>query len=169
MERSSLEGIFRIYTPPPRYRRRISVFRKSTVSGSKNHANDHSRAKVRAGQEESSSGPPERTGECFPKLFRTSSDGGQTCPVSDGRKSRIPAISSITGAFSKGRKTDRQVSPERSLRRGEHERCGTVLRGKSGDPGDRILVAEIPGLPGCVVHGSMQGLALKNAQEAIFL
>lgn len=99
MERSSLVGIFRIYTRPPRYRRRISFFRKSTVSGSKNHANDHSRAKVRAGQEESSSGPPERTGECFPKLFRTSSDGGQTCPVSDGRKSRIPAISSITGRW----------------------------------------------------------------------
>ena len=34
---------------------------------------------------------------------------------------------------------------------------------------DRVFVAEVPELPGCVAHGETQEVALANAQEAIQL
>jgi predicted RNase H-like HicB family nuclease len=34
---------------------------------------------------------------------------------------------------------------------------------------DRVFVAEVPELPGCMAHGDTQELALANAKEAIQL
>ena len=34
---------------------------------------------------------------------------------------------------------------------------------------DQVFIAELPELPGCMAHGEIQELALKNAQEAIQL
>ncbi len=34
---------------------------------------------------------------------------------------------------------------------------------------DRIFIAEVPELPGCMAHGDTQEAALKNAHEAIQL
>ena len=34
---------------------------------------------------------------------------------------------------------------------------------------DQVFVAEVPELPGCMVHGDTQELALQNANEAIQL
>ena len=34
---------------------------------------------------------------------------------------------------------------------------------------DQVFIAELPELPGCMVHGESQESALKNAQEAIQL
>jgi len=34
---------------------------------------------------------------------------------------------------------------------------------------DRIFVAEVPELPGCMAHGDTEELALKNVKEAIQL
>ena len=34
---------------------------------------------------------------------------------------------------------------------------------------DRVFIAELPELPGCMAHGESQKSALKNAQEAIQL
>lgn len=34
---------------------------------------------------------------------------------------------------------------------------------------DKVFVAEVPELPGCMAHGDTQDLALKNAHDAIEL
>jgi predicted RNase H-like HicB family nuclease len=34
---------------------------------------------------------------------------------------------------------------------------------------DKVFIAEVPGLPGCVAHGDTQEAALVNAKEAIRL
>ena len=34
---------------------------------------------------------------------------------------------------------------------------------------DRVFVAEVPGLPGCMAHGDTQEAALKHVNEAIAL
>ena len=34
---------------------------------------------------------------------------------------------------------------------------------------DRVFVAEVPELPGCIAHGNSQEVALKNVHEAVQL
>ncbi len=34
---------------------------------------------------------------------------------------------------------------------------------------DKVFIAEVPELPGCIAHGDSQELALKNAKDAIAL